>query len=168
MENYCILFAGPRGSGKTTIASYLGAKLGLPIFSNDFIREEVTAELHKLDEAEYQKRRTIQLDGMLKSGKSFIYDASVDRRWEELKSLLLKNNYKTFIISLDFSKQQLQEIYQIKYGTNLDEFERTFADHQKFLKRFHKDVALSLKDEQFLNSRESALSGIKKHIGILD
>lgn len=57
-QGYCILFAGAIGSGKSPIANYLSYKFNLPVFNNDIIRTEVKEDLLRMDEEEYERRRS--------------------------------------------------------------------------------------------------------------
>jgi adenylylsulfate kinase-like enzyme len=109
-KKYCLTFAGAVGSSKTPIANFLSTKLNLPIFSNDAIRSEVIEDLGKLDQEGYIKRRNDRLTAIAKSGMAFIYDASVDREWMDLKMHLVDYGYDWYIISLDLSKKLLKRL----------------------------------------------------------
>lgn len=161
MNKVCILFAGPIGSGKSPIANYLSYKLNLPVFNNDLLRTEVREDLLRFDADEYVRRRTERLKEILDSGISFIYDASCDRRWATEKDVLIKHGYEARIISLDFSKGKLLEIWRAKDYTEFDALDRTFEDHQLFLRKFKNDVTVHLSDENFLTRLEDSFKAIK-------
>lgn len=80
MKNkFCITYAGTPGSSKTPITTHLHKILGIRVHSNDAIRDAVVEELGLLDQSEYQKRRNAQIETILRSGESTIFDVSVDR-----------------------------------------------------------------------------------------
>lgn len=164
MKQICILFAGPIGSGKSPIANYLSYKLNLPIFNNDTIRTEVREDLLKMDVEEYQKRRDKRISEILHSGLSFIYDASIDRVWKEYKQTILDQGYVPFVVSLDFSREKLIEIYKAKEYTAFADLDRTFKDHQLFLKEYHKDISIRLEDKDFNDRLETVLAEAEKFI----
>ncbi len=149
MSKICILFAGPIGSGKTPIANYLSYKLDLPVLNSDTIRVEVIEDLLHFEEKEFDKRRADRLREITESGTSFIYDASIDRKWKEYKELATSNGYTPIIISLDFSKEKLVELYKAKGYTAFDALDRTFEDHKRFLEQYSTEVSVSIKDEEF-------------------
>src|SRR4051812_4770787 len=106
-QKFCVSFSGPRGSSKSPIAHYLSQKCNLIIFNNDTFRTEVIEDMGYLDQNEYTKRRNGRTEQFLKTGQSFICDASVDRTWNEFSQILTDYGYQWFIISLDLSKKFL-------------------------------------------------------------
>lgn len=160
MKQTCILFAGPVGSGKSPITNYLSYKLNLPVFNNDIIRTEVKEDLLKFDNEEYEKRRTKRLKEIIDLKLSFIYDASIDRRWKAFRPQVIDSGYQYIIVSLDFSKEKLVEIYKAKGYAELDSLDRTFADHQLFLSEFKNDISVSISDYEFEKRLEVALNGV--------
>jgi hypothetical protein len=166
MKNkFLITFAGAVGSSKTPIAHYLSWKLNFPIFSNDAIRTEVTEDFGLLNDAEYIKRRDNRLEEIIKSGLSFIYDASVDREWVNLKQELEVYGYQTFIISLDLSKELLTSLYKIKgYHETLVKIENFIADHENFLKQYSDVVGLHLLDNEFEDRLDISYQKVKNWI----
>ena len=75
--------------------------------NSDAIRSEVVEDLMKFDEIEINKRIKERLNSVIEDWKSFIYDASIDRTRWILKKILIKNNYKFFIISIDLDRDTL-------------------------------------------------------------
>lgn len=160
-DRFIILFAGAIGSSKTPIAHYLSCKLTLPIFSNDAIRTEIIEDLGRFDNTQYKKRRDNRLKEILESGSSFIYDASVDREWLNLKQKI--KNYKVFVISLDLSKELLFSLCKLKgYYKTLSRIESLMSDHKKFLKQHADVVNLHLIDKDFKNRLELSYKKVKR------
>lgn len=158
MNKFCITFAGAPGSSKTPIAYLLSQKFNLPIFNNDTIRTEVMEDLGSLIQEEYIKRRDQRFLDLIESGKSFIFDASVDRTWQEFSDILIKNEYQSFIISMDLSKALLSKLYQIKdYKQGARDIDHFLEDHQAFLDKYGKEVTLSISDQDFSKRLELAL-----------
>lgn len=158
----CIIFAGAIGSSKTPIANYLSYKLNLPVFNNDAVRNEVIEDLGSLDAKVYEGRRDERVKEILKNKTSFIYDASIDRVWKELKQWLQKSNYKWFIISLDLSKNFLIELYKNKgYGESLTRIDNLILEHQQFVNENTEEINLSINDNNFKKRLGLSYSAIK-------
>jgi hypothetical protein len=165
MKKLCVTFAGAAGSSKTPIANYLSGRLNLPVFNNDSLRTEVTEDLGVFNEDEYLKRRDECVRFILKSGFSFIYDASVDRQWKILRQWLEENNYDWFIIGLDLSRDFLVNLYKIKnYDATLFNLDRFIIDHQKFLNEHDQEVGVHISDDQFNNRLNIALEAVRNFI----
>ena len=149
-RKYCVVFAGPVGSSKTPIAFHLSYTFGLPIFSNDSIRSEVAEDLLNSDSKECEKRRKKRLNGILRSGMSFIYDSSADRRWKELTEQLAKNCFRHFLISLDLSKKFLSNLLEIKgYTESLVRIDELILAHDRFLVEHERDINIHITDKNF-------------------
>lgn len=162
-RNFCVLFAGPVGSSKTPIAHYLSCELNLPIFSNNSIRTEVRADLLAFNNTEYQKRKIKRLQKLLNSGNSFIYNASLDRKWEKIKEMLLKSGYKYFIISLDLSHSFLANLCTAKgYSETLQRIGQLITDHEEFLTKYSGEVNLHITDQNFKERLELSKSEFDK------
>lgn len=155
----CITFAGAIGSSKTPIAYYLSWNLGLPILSNDSIRTEVTEDQDGFSQEEYLRRRDERSTALIESGRSFIYDASVDRYWGDRKQLLIDAGYKSFIISLDLSKDKLQKMHKSK-GYTLDDIDKYIDDHERFLQSYPNDVNLHISDSDFDDRLSMSLEAV--------
>ena len=91
MSKFVVTFAGPVGSSKTPIAHHLSYTFNLPIFNNDTIRTEVAEDLLQFDNEEFRKRARKRIKNIVDRDLPFIYDASVDRTWEEIKQILINN-----------------------------------------------------------------------------
>jgi len=161
-KSIVILFAGPAGSSKTPIANFLSPMLNLPVINNDAIRSEVIADLGVFDEKEFRKRVDERIKYMLESNLSCIYDASIDRAFREERKMieLLKEHYNFFIISLDFSKELLNKVYNSK-GCDTSVLDKYIKDHEEFLKHHSDEVNLSLKDEDFPDRLKISLEAAK-------
>ncbi len=158
-QRVCITFAGVVGSSKTPIATYLSWNLGIPITSNDTVRTEVTEDLLKFDKTEYEKRRDERGKQLIASGKSFIYDASIDREWQKLQSWLAPENYSTFIISLDLSKPFLEKLYEAKqYTDSLARLDVLMSDHQNFVDAFGQCINVHITDAEFQDRLDISLN----------
>jgi cytidylate kinase len=163
----CIAFAGVVGSSKSQIAYYLSCNAGLPIISNDAIRAEVAADLGRVDVDEYIKRRDERGKLLIRSGKSFIYDASIDREWSRLKSWLSEGGYAHFIISLDLSKDFLTRLYGAT-GYNgsetMSRIDKLMGDHERFLETYGTDVGIHIKDEDFPDRLGKSLTAVEEWV----
>ena len=161
-ERYCITFAGVPGSSKTPIAYYLSWNLGLPIYNNDAIRTEVQEDLLKFDQELYLKRRDERGKRLISSGRSFIYDASVDREWSHLSELLKENDYKFFIISLDLSRELIEKLYEAKgYKETPEGLNLLLQQHQVFLKNQQELIGIHISDSDFSNRLELSLDAVR-------
>lgn len=160
-HSYCITFAGVVGSSKTPIAHHLSWNLGLPVFNNDTLRTEVQEDLLRFEQDEYLRRRDERGRELINSGKSFIYDASIDREWKRLSKWLTEKNYKHFIISLDLSRGLLDKIYDAKGYTEGYRLDELIAQHQAFLEGYGDLVDLHITDKEFKERLNIALDAIK-------
>ena len=154
-KKYCILFAGPIGSSKTPIAHYLSCNFSLPIFSHDTIRTEVAEDLLDYNQQEYKKRRDLRLKHILERGKPFIYDASIDRSWKELKELLSKYDFNWFVIGMDLSKEFLVNLCKVKgYNETLKRIDSLIEDHNNFLSHYPYEPNINIIDQTFTKRLE--------------
>lgn len=159
----CITFAGPVGSSKTPIATYLSWNLGLPVFSNDAIRSEVAEDLGKFDVEVYKQRQKERAMKLIESGISCILDASVDRSWPEVKPRLQAKGYKCFIISLDLSKELMEKLHKAKgYNESLERLDSMMTDHKNFLSQYKDDVGFSITDGNFGQRLELCLEAVRE------
>lgn len=166
-QRVCITFAGVVGSSKTPIATYLSWNLGIPIISNDALRTEVTEDLLKFDKTEYEKRRDERGKQLIASGKSFIYDASIDREWQKLQSWLAPENYRTFIISLDLSKLFLEKLYEAKqYTQSLARLDVLMSDHQNFVDTFGQYINVHITDAEFQDRLDVSLNALRNWLDV--
>lgn len=163
MNKICITFAGAVGSSKTPIANYLSYKLALPIFNNDAIRTEVIEDFSVFNEEEYLNRRNARGKEIIESGKSFIYDASVDREWKQLKDWLDEANYQCFVISLDLSSDFLKKLYEAKkYNESLERIDEIVSDHENFIKNHGDQIKLHIDDSTFHDRLEISYKALKE------
>jgi hypothetical protein len=164
-KRFFITFAGVIGSSKTPIAHYLSIKLNLPIFNNDAIRSEVKGDIGFLDEEEYLRRRDIRLKEIFHNGIPFIYDASMDRSWKGKKEVIIQTQYEPYIISLDFSKELLLQLYQqTKYYEAMPLLDTFMKDHNNFLDQYANDINLHITDKDFKDRLNIAYSNVKKYL----
>jgi len=148
-NKFCILFAGPAGSSKTPITNYLSCLLKIPVFNKDAIRTEVREDLLQSNEEEVQKRARERLEIIISEETSFIFDSSIDRSWPQIKERLSDNDYKFFVISLDFTKELLTKIYKAKEYTQFGFLDKWIGDHDTFLQNYSEDISLHLTDIEF-------------------
>lgn len=147
---YLLTFAGPIGSSKSPIAHYLSQKLNLPILCNDIVRTEVIEDLGFLDESEFRSRAHLRALDLMKSGKSFIFDASIDRQWPNLKKLVDKYHYQTFVISLDITYPFLKKMHKDKnYAGFASRLRENFDSHQDFKKNYSELISFSITNKNF-------------------
>lgn len=150
MEKIFIWYAWAVWCWKSPITNYISTDLWLPIFNTDAIRSEVCEDLWAFDEIEAKERMRKRLNMIIQKWISFICDASVDRTWEQLKTILIKNNYKYFIISIDLSKDTLFKFYKAKsYNEALIRIDKTVEEHNNFLKICWDDVNLHINEENY-------------------
>lgn len=162
---FCITFAGAIGCSKTPIANFLSPKLNLPVYNNDAVRSEVIEDLGIFDAQEYIARRNAKIEEIIKSGISFICDASIDREWLEFKKQLIANHYRWFIISLDLSKELLIKLYKAKgYFESLERIDELMQDHETFLQKNVADVGARISDNGFLARCQISYDKIVKWI----
>lgn len=153
-----ISFAGVPGSGKTPVSFYVSWNTGLPIISNDATRFEVREDLGRFDDTEYLRRRDERVDAVLASGRSFIYDASVDRSWKEMVPRLERHGYTYHVISFDLDEQFVANLYRAKeYADPADD--HFFAEHAAFLKNYGGVVATSITPANYRDRLALALAG---------
>jgi predicted kinase len=161
---YIIFFAGTPGSSKTPTAHFLSWNLGLPILSNDAIRREVKQDTLDMavDSAPYLKLRDERIEACLKLGKSFIYDASVDRTWFSWESRLQEHHYQGFIVSFDLSQQLLDRIAQaVASRESTENRQRWYQDHQDFLSKHRSQINLSINDQNFADRMSVAVTAVR-------
>lgn len=166
-KSSCILFAGPAGCSKTPTAVYLSWNLGLPVFSTDVIRMEVLEDIleNDLGNALISSRRDERLKKLINSKKSFIYDASIDRTWPEMKKEIERNDYRCFIISFDLTPELLAKMARAKrYGAGQELVDKWYNDHQNFLKENGEEVSLSINDNNFPNRLDISLKAVEKFL----
>lgn len=164
MKTLCICFAGVPGCDKSSVAYRLSWELGMPIFSNDAIRKEIKIEHEgELDIPAYDERRKEYMDSLFSQHRSFIYDASVDRRWEEFKQEAGKNGYDWLLISFDLSPDFVRELGKSSASTIAEEHMINYhKHHQKFLEQFGSDATLRITDDIFSRRFELALEVTKE------
>jgi hypothetical protein len=159
-DHRCITFAGAAGSSKTPIANYLSTSLGLPVFNNDAIRKEVTEDTGHFDVESYNSLQEQRCKALLATGRSFIYDASVDRKWPKFKDWLAQENYRCFVISLDLSHKFLLELFESKKYTEGAHLPGWIEQHNDFTLKYGDDIGLHIDDTQFADRLNIA----KEHV----
>ena len=165
---YLVTFAGPIGSSKSPIAHYLSHQFNLPILSNDVIRTEVIEDLSFLDEEEFRRRARLRCLDLLKSGQAFIFDASVDRQWQNIEANIQQSQYQVFLISLDISYPFLEKIHAYKkYHDTTGRLLSNYQQHQDFLKQFSSLISVSINDDNFKDrlsiSADALTQWLKQH-----
>ena len=165
MKKFFISYAGAIWCGKSPITNYVSTKLWLPVFDTDAIRSEVVEDLMKFDEIEINKRIKERLNSVIEDWKSFIYDASIDRTRWVLKEILIKNNYKFFIISIDLDRDTLLSFYKAKsYSESIKMIDKVYEDHQKFLKDFWEDIDMHIDIKTYKNRLKNVYRAVNKWI----
>jgi len=165
LKKFCITFAWPWWCWKSPVANYLSINLDLPILNSDNIRSEVIEDLGYLDEDVFRSRLKERFLELVSNDKSFILDASVDRRWWEIKELLEKRKYTYYIISFDITRDFLETLYKNKgYHNFLPDIERYISDHKKFMEKYGQDVYITITDENYLSRLEIVTVAVNKMI----
>jgi len=142
------------------IASYLSQNLNIAVLNNDVLRDQVRESIGSFDESAYEKLREQKLQSLMDKKLPFIYDASIDRRWSELKAKLVANDYGYFVISLDYTKPLIEKLL-IARGSDTSTLDKYTSDHDNFLKHYGSEVNLTLSDKDFDNSLEIGLDAIQ-------
>jgi predicted kinase len=164
MHKFVIMFSGVPGSSKSQIAHHLSWNLGLPIFSNDILRTEVTANLGHFENDAYLKLRDKRLDQLMASGKSFIYDASVDRQWAQAKKWLNDNGYEHFVISFNLDRAFVERLYKAKSSTSVDMLDQWFEEHDAFLKEYPDVTNVAIDADNFQQRLETSLREVSQWV----
>ena len=129
----------------------------MPTFNTDTIRSEICEDYLKFDENEAQRRIKKRYSSIIKEWKSFILDASIDRKWWTLKEDLIKNWYKYFIISIDLDKETLLKFYKAKsYSESMKIIDKVYENHQNFLKEYSSDINLHINENNYKKRLEIA------------
>lgn len=167
MKPKCILFAGAPGSSKTPVAIYLSWNTDLPVFNNDAIRREVaedTLNMLRSQDPEFIKRQRERIEKVLKSKKSFIFDRSVDRSWQDTKELISKYGYDYFLISFNLSEDFIRTLGRAKGYPDNEENKIWFKQHMEFVSQYSDEIDLVIDDENFGKRMSVALSSVKKFL----
>jgi hypothetical protein len=165
MKPLCICFAAAPGSGISSISYRLSWELDLPIFSNNSIRNEIRSqqEIPGLDVEAYNTRREQYLEKLFGYNRSFIYDASVDRKWGEFKQDLEQRGYRWLLISLDFSLEFVRTLNTHNPGRIADEHMANYAKHHEdFLAQHREDINLHITEDTFPQRFELSLATAKE------
>jgi hypothetical protein len=170
-KKFAITYAGVPGSSKSPISNQLSPKFKLPIFNNDQLRYEIRENLMvnsiNVPEAlnEYNQQVKEIRQNILKSGTNIIFDSSVDRKWSELKEELIRYKYEWFIISFDYSKDFMANLYTLtgrKWA--LDKLNAYFKQHTDFLTKYKDDISLHLTDKDFNNRIQICINAVNEYI----
>ena len=165
MKKIFIWYAWTIWCWKSPITNYLSTKLWLPTFNTDAIRSEVCEDLLQVNEDVAQKRIKERLNDIIQNWTSFIYDASVDRRRELIKEILLKNDYNYFLISIDLNKETLLKFYEAKsYFESIEKLEKVYDDHQKFLEKYWNEINIHIDNKNYSERLEIVYEAAKHRI----
>ncbi|HEX7633167.1 MAG TPA: AAA family ATPase [Candidatus Saccharimonadales bacterium] len=168
MKPYIVTYAGVPGSSKSIVAHHLSVAFSLPIFSTDNIRFEVKEDLRAADITlpeplrEYERRYDERWEALLASGKSCIFDASMDRRWETVKQQLVEAGYDWYLIDMELSRDFLLELYgSTKRQKAIEELDAYLRQHKMFIERYAADVSLQIDDQGFAKRLQLAENGLR-------
>ena len=165
MDKIFIWYAWAIWCWKSPITNYISTKLWLPIFNTDSILSEVCEDLLEVNREEANKRVKERLDKIINNWISFIYDASIDRKWEQLREILIRNNYKIFIISIDLDKETLLNFYKTKsYFESIEKLEKVYDDHQKFLEKYWNEINIHIDNKNYSERLEIVYEAAKHRI----
>lgn len=167
MKPHVIFFAGATASGKTELAYYLSETFGLPIFNTDSVRHDTKVYKDTIDINEvlddYDKALEWRLKPLLERKRSFIYDASVDRKCPELKKKAEENGFGWILIDFDLSNERIQKNRKMFDHIETDElFDSWIADHQKFHETSGADAQLHITDDNYAQRYDLATDLVKK------
>jgi hypothetical protein len=165
---FVISFAGVPGASKTPIAFELSCKFQLPILQRDAIRMEVREDLrvpNLEDEAafrEFDTRADHRFQSLLKHNVCFISDSSADRSWEEqVHTQLQEHGYDYFIISIDLSKDFVQQLYEANHSGSASDLEHYYAQHEKFLSGYTENIGVHITDKDFAERMSICTRAVK-------
>ncbi len=153
-----VLFAGPAGCGKTQVSHHLSWNMGIPIFSNDVIRTEFKTPTSLNKPADYEKVRDTKLKKLLKKKKSFVFDASIDRLWDEYKELIC-SSHRVYVISFDLSYGFYKDLVFGKYGDE-KRLAKWYKEHGLFLRKNPEIVSFSIADDDYKDRLEIVLDAV--------
>ncbi len=167
MKPLVIFFAGSTAAGKTEMAYYLSEQFGLPIFSTDTVRKDAKVAKDVIDIHgaldEFKEARKQRIQAMLAKKQSFIYDGSVDRRWQEIKQQAEEAGFQWFLIDFDLSRGRIMKNRQMFDNIEAEElFDKWIADHQKFHETSDADAQLHITDENYQQRYQLAVDLVKK------
>ena len=164
-----ISYAWAIGCWKSPITNYISTKLWLPTFNTDSVLSEVCEDFLELNWEEAHKRVEERLNKIIKDWTSFIYDASIDRKWWVLKDILVKNKYQYFIISIDLNKETLLKFYNVKsYYESIKRIDDVYQNHQNFLKEFWDDVNLCINENNYKKRLDIVYKAVSQRIKELE
>lgn len=165
MSKIFIGYAWAIGCWKSPITNYISTKLWLPTFNTDSVLSEVCEDFLELNWEEAHRRVEKRLSEIIENWTSFIYDASVDRRWWVLKESLIKYWYRCFIISIDLEKDTLLKFYTTKsYFESIKRIGEVYQNHQKFLKEFWDDVDLYINENNYKERLDVVYMAVSKRV----
>lgn len=138
-----ILFSGAPGMGKSTVALHLEGELHALRISSDEIRTllqqndlpiKLINEYLRFSLAELQK---------ISSNRTIILDTSVDRTYDEYTAFAQKNDYGTFLIRMQLSRQDAEERIRNRDEGNADAIlngaDVLWKDYELFGRRYSPD-----------------------------
>lgn len=173
-QPYVVTFAGVPGTSKSIISQHLSCILNIPSFANDRVRDEVKEEFlvadinepHAL--AEYEKRAAKRRADLFSSGRSFILDSSVDRKWQEIKHQVQEAGYAYFLINMELSREFMENLYSKTSRLKaLEQLPNYMKQHQDFMKQFSQDISVTITDTIFnqrLNVSQKSLQEFLKKL----
>ena len=171
MRPLVIFFAGPAASGKTEMAHYLSEQFGLPILETDSIRHDtkVAHDVVNINEVvgDFDKERDRRLKAMYDRKWWFIYDASVDRKWPDLKRQAEGAGYKWLLIDFDLSRDRIMKNRRMFDRPKFEEaelVEKWFSDHDKFHNSKDCEAQLHITDDNYGQRYELATDLVKKSL----
>ena len=166
MKPFVIFFAGAVAAGKTEMAYFLSERFGLPIFSTDAVRHDAKVKKDVVDihDAldEFEAERDARCKALLKKGKSFVYDGSVDRKWPELKKLAEEHGFNWLLVDFDLSKERIMKNKEMFDHIETNElFNKWISDHQRFHETSDRDAQLHITDDNYAKRYELASKLVK-------
>jgi len=169
MKPHVIFFAGATAAGKSDMAYYLSEQLGWPIFSTDAVRRDakVSKDVVDIHDAleEFELARDKRIQAMFKGHKSFIVDASVDRKWPDYKKSAQDSGYNWILISFDLPKDRILKNKAMFDHIEPDEmFEQWIADHQKFLNEHSEEAQLHITHDNYSQRNDLAVDLVRQAI----
>ncbi|MFW5702399.1 MAG: hypothetical protein ACOCXP_00330 [Candidatus Dojkabacteria bacterium] len=146
-----ICFLGTPASGKTTLTSEIISRCSIPflVYRNDDIRQ-IIKNLYSLEGSavqellqsygEYFLDKKIELH----QNQSYIFDSSIDRRYQFLLSKLRGMVFEIFVVSVDIPKNTILKNASSRRDPELlSKFEQYFIDHQLALENVEPDFRIS-------------------------
>ncbi|MEM4271978.1 MAG: AAA family ATPase [Candidatus Bilamarchaeaceae archaeon] len=130
-----IIVCGLPGTGKSTLAQALAAKLGAEHISSDIIRRKMLEERTYSEQEKYRvyERMVQEAEALLREGKSVVADATFYRRRtrEQMLEAARRAGKKALIVECVLDEETVEERMEMRKGARRGESEADFSVYLK-------------------------------------